>query len=139
MPTIQKFYLHDAASDDPGTLPSGTNVSAQTPTSTPFTVANKKMHDVIGATQASIAAATQANTNLQRIKIGRWLSAPLAAQTIASGTWSWRLAGAETNAASNMFFSICIAIWRPSTGAIVGRFFDHPQSGLTDGLELGTT
>lgn len=137
MPSISKFYLHDAATADTGTLPAVT--SSISTRGNAETTPNKSMDDVAGSAQTSATISTSASTIQQFHKLARFLSAPLTAQTISAQNWTFRIAAAESNANSNMFLGLSIAVWRPSTGALVGRIFDGPGAGTSLGTEPGTT
>jgi hypothetical protein len=125
-----KFYLHDAATGDTGTLPaSNATVSAKTAHQTP-SLTNKSMDATIGVLQHSVALTTLANTVDQSTPIARFLSAPIAAQTIAVQTIGYHFAHQQSNTNSN-FDSVCVlAVWRPGTGTVVGRLLDSVSTGL---------
>lgn len=140
MPSISKFYLHDAATADTGTLPGSSAISATAPTTTSGAVStDRAMDGVIGSLQTSDTLNTSASTSLQKARRLKWVSSPLAAQTISAQNWTFRIAGSETNTNSNMFFALVIAVWRPSTGALVGRIYDGPNLGAQLGTEPGTS
>lgn len=143
MATIQKFYFHDAASGVVGTLPSA---STQAQIVTPAVTAtgagtNRSMDDTAGVSQVSVAATSLATTGTpDPIWFRRFVSPPLAAQTIASGAWTLSGAGSESSTNSNFQFNFgSLYAWRPGTGAIVGSWvFDRTTQ--SDALtEFGTT
>lgn len=122
-----KFYLHDATTTDTGTLPaSGATVSGDTPgAGVTIALTNKTMNGTIGTAQASIAKTTLANTADQAVPIGRWLSDPIAAQTIAGAqTLTIHCGGSQSNTSSSFTITLNVQLWRPSTGAVVGAIFD---------------
>jgi hypothetical protein len=124
---IQKLYLHDAATGNTGTLPSGkqsatTDAQSSTPTGKNT---QRSMDGTAGSSQTSASWSTLANTSAQPTMLRMFESGPLAAQTIAAGNWQLSMAGIEANANANLHFTACVYVWRPSTGALVGsRIFD---------------
>jgi hypothetical protein len=124
----QKFYLHDATTGDSGTLPASTaTISASTPAQTPA-LTNKSMDATIGTLQKSTAITTLANTSAQNQPIARFLSSPIAAQTIAQQDIAVHWAGNTSNTNSNFSGSWSLAVWRPGSGSLVGRLTDVNQS-----------
>lgn len=122
---VTKFYLHNATTTDFGTLPAA-GVSASTVSAsagTTISLVNKSMDATIGTAQASLAKTTLATTTAQKVPIGRWLSAPLAAQTIAAQLVNLGIAGSESSTNSAFGTKTEIVVWRPSTGARVGEVF----------------
>lgn len=146
-----KFYLHDAASAVAGTLPAtNAQVSADTPgTGTTIALANKTMNTTIGTLQKSIVKNTLANTNDQAVPIGRWLSDPIAAQTIASQTFTVHIGAAVSSTNSALTLTCNIELWRPGTGAVVSALYDvahasgpftpNPVVSLTEADETQST
>lgn len=136
--TTTKFYLHDAASPDTGTLPGATTMSATTPNVTATGAGtNRDMDVAIGAAQTSAALTTLGQTALQKNWFGRFLSKPLAAQTLPTGIWTVQGGASESAVASNLLlWGAVIKVWRPSTGAVVATLLDNPTLGAT---EPGTT
>lgn len=128
MATIQKFYLHDATTTDTGTLPGASSLYglANTQIVSGASV-NRTMDANVGIAQVAVGPATSPNnagaTSHQWWR--RFLSAPLAAQTIASAGWTF--AGAATDSLApdtdNPDFDCALFVWRPSTGAQVGQVF----------------
>ncbi len=95
------------------------------------------MNQTIGTAQASATLNTLNNTTLQKNWFARFLSRPLAAQTLPTGVWTIQGGASEGNAASNMLlWSAVIKVWRPSTGAVVATLLDDPALGS---VEPGTT
>jgi hypothetical protein len=136
-PPPTKLYFHDAATPNTGTLPAATTLSATTPNVTaPGAGINRDMDETIGTAQASSALTTAAQTALQRNWYRRFLSRPLAAQTLPTGVWTIQGGASESNAASNMFpWGAVISVWRPSTGAPVATLLDSAGLGA---VEAGT-
>lgn len=131
MTTISKFYLHDAATADAGTLPGATTVSLTSPTQTATEAStNRSMDAAIGPGQTSQAVSTTATKSTQGSWYRRFLSAPIAAQTFANNasyTYQVGYSQSNTNSAINSG-NLCLAVWRPSTGAVVGRIYDSVNS-----------
>jgi hypothetical protein len=129
-----KFYFHDAASPNLGTLPGAGTTSAVTPSVTAAGAGtNRDMDQTIGTAQANAALDTLAVTTLQRNWFRRFLSRPLAAQTLPTGAWTLQAAASEAAGASNMLvWGAVIKVWRPSTGTVVATLLDNPQLGATE-------
>ncbi|HEY6966428.1 MAG TPA: DUF6701 domain-containing protein, partial [Burkholderiales bacterium] len=129
-----KFYFHDANTPNDGTLPGATTLSATSPNVTSATAeTNRDMDQNIGAAQASASLNTLAVTTLQRNWFRRFLSRPLAAQTLPTGIWNIQGGALESNAASNMLlWGAVIKVWRPSTGATVATLLDNPVLGTVE-------
>lgn len=122
MPT--KFYLHNATTGDSGTLPgAGVSVATTAPTKIASGV-NRSMDDTIGTAQASVVLTTNATTASQPSLICRFLSSPIAAQTIAAQLVICSEAFAESSLNSNFLLEMVLAVWRPGTGEVVGRMSD---------------
>ena len=117
---MQKFYFHDAATGNTGTLPAGEHSASTASVTATGANTQRSMDDTIGVSQTSIALTTLANTSAQPCLFRMFESLPLAAQTIAAGNWQLSLAGSEANANSNLHFTACVYAWRPGTGAVVG-------------------
>jgi hypothetical protein len=126
-----KFYLHRTASEVQPTLPA-TNASASTttPTWTPGVsngqaatplLFNRTMNTTIGTVaQTSLAYTTANNTLDQKQPFLRFVSPPLAAQTIAAQSISVQYGYSNSNTASFFQPTSFVGVWRPSTGALVG-------------------
>jgi hypothetical protein len=132
--TIQKFYFHNAASPNTGTLPGASTLSSTSPTVTATGAGtNRDMNGTIGTSQANSTLATQANTDLNSHWYRRFLSRPLAAQTLPTGVWTIRGGVAESHNSANMLvWGAVIKVWRPSTGAVVATLLDNPFLGSTE-------
>jgi hypothetical protein len=127
LPSITKFYLHQAVTTATGTLPGATSyVSAQAPAAS-TSLTNRSMDGTVGTSQSSSAITTLANTSAQPTPIARFISAPIAAQTIAQQNFIVHAAGSDSNTNSNFGGIWSLVVWRPSTGAIVGRMADNNQ------------
>lgn len=124
MTTIGKFYLHAAVTDVSGTLPGASSIAAVAPSAL-FDQVNRKMDDVIGTAQTSKAYTTISTSSAQSALMGRFVSSPIAAQTIPSQGVTVSCAGSENSGQSNFQMTFSLAVWRPSTGAIVGRIADR--------------
>lgn len=121
---LTKFYFHDAVQSNwgGGTLPDTGTALSGTPTVTASGAGtNRSMDGTIGLAQTSAALTTSATTLTQSNWFRRFVSAPLAAQTIASQTITLRLAASESNANSDMFENNPGGLfqWRPSTGVSI--------------------
>lgn len=145
MATITKFYLHDAATPNTGTMPSnspavigGGVVGAGTEATGASTA--RDATDTIGVanpdTESSITAA--ATTAAQRLGHRRYVSRPLAAQQVSTGsnTWTFSAARSQSNANHNASIRCGVYAWRPSTGAQVGVTI---HGGITLATFTGTT
>ena len=97
-------------------------------------------------TTAGVAqvASTLASLNSTAAQIGlfrRFVSAPLAAQTLGSATvqWAVSIAGLTSNASNSPWHlsPLYLGVWRPSTGAVVGTFFTTSQSLGATGVAAG--
>jgi hypothetical protein len=127
--TISKFYLLDAASPNGGTLPGslqairvGHSGSASDGDATGARTARDAI-DAHGSSNPDIdtTITSLANTITQSWGHRRFVSRPLAAQTIANGgTWTFSYARSESNTAHNQAIQCTVYVWRPSTGAQVG-------------------
>lgn len=118
-----KFYFHDAATTVGGTLPSVSPALDPPSVTAAGGQTNRSMTETIGAGQTSASLTTLAQTTQQSNLFRRFISDPIAAQTIASQTLTISVGALEANAASDMFEagSSSIYIWRPGTGAIVNN------------------
>jgi hypothetical protein len=134
---ISKFYVHRTATSDTGTLPAaGASVSATTPRVI-LDGTNYSMDATIGAgAETSKVLTTIADTAAQASLLVRFLSDPIAAQTIAAQTVTFDLSRVESNANSNFACLAVIAVWRPTGGSVVGRIADLA---LNLGLNSSTT
>lgn len=124
-----KFYLHDAATPNTGTMPStspsawdggptgagseASGASTARDATTTIGVANPD-------TESSITAA--ATSVLQRLGHRRFVTRPLAAQNVSTGslTWTFSYARSESNTNHNGDIVLGVYAWRPGSGAQVG-------------------
>jgi hypothetical protein len=143
-----RLYLHRGSSTVGGTLPATTvSVSTTTPTWTPGTtnssantplLTNRTMDETIGASaQTSLAYTTDNVTTDQKQPFLRWISPPLAAQTIASQAIDVQYGTSQSNTASSFAQAAVVAVWRPSTGAVVGRMENFSAGGGATGTTQG--
>jgi len=65
-----------------------------------------------------------ANTSQQTQYFGRFISRPLAAQTIHAQTWNWAFVVAATNLDANTYLWPVMYVYRPSNNTVVGHIFD---------------
>ena len=137
-PAVAKLYLHAATSPDAPTdgehstaLPVGTFKGNS---GTGFE--DLSMSSLIGTSQATKSLTSLAQTAAQDNYIARFTSPPLAAQTIAAGTWTFAVQTLETNAGANSMLQGSLYVWRPSTSSVVGYVYD---STTALGTEWGTT
>lgn len=123
-----KFYFHAAASPTyGGTLPSTLQYSDQTVSEyfDAYTV-NRSMDTTKGTSQASIAKSTSGGGSPRYMYVTRFVSAPIATQTVSAATWTlWEATASPGGFSwpggySNGYREIAIYVWRPSTGARVG-------------------
>jgi hypothetical protein len=137
-----KFYLDRDLSEVQGTLPAtnaSTSATAATWTpgtgngqaTTPLLINRTLSTSISTVAQTNLAYTTAAVTTNQRQPLLRWVSPPLAAQTIAAQNLSLDLGESCSNTASVFGVGFVVAVWRPSTGAVVGRVFDQPTAGFT--------
>lgn len=133
-----KLYLHNATTTVGGTLPGATDLSTSTPNPTMTGASTNRVMDTdIGAAEVSQTVATLGQTSLQRIWQRRFISPELDAQTLnftSAGDVTFAVGCQQSN--TNAFFNVTLfylAIWRPSTGAVVATLVDTPASGLVSG------
>lgn len=125
-----RFYFHAANSLVSGTLPSTEQNTALSPTrNVDAQTVNRAMDTAIGtsSTHTALTHNTIASTATTTMYFTRFVSDPLAAQTIAANTWTLNFATSENNGAANFpgaggsqTIPITCYVWRPSTGAKVG-------------------
>jgi len=128
-PTI--FYFHDATTPNAGNLPAATTLSTTTPDVTASNAGtNRDMNQTIGTSQASAVVTTLNVTTLKKSWFRRFISRPLAAQTLPTGVWTIQGGASESNTSSNMLvWGAVIKVWRPSTGTVVQTLLDDPTLG----------
>ncbi len=121
MATISKFYLLDAVSPNTGIMPSNSPaaISHGTPDGNATGASTARdATDVIGASNPDLESSITSNaTTVQQIwGHRRFVSRPLAAQTINDGTWTFSYARSESSLNHNQSVSCRPYYWRPSTG-----------------------
>src|SRR5215831_17690509 len=132
MPTSVWFF-HDAASGVSGTLPGAATQSTTAPGVTASGAStNKTMNGTKGTAQVAPTLTSLASTSRQNNWFRRFISPALAAQTVPAGTTSlwniWIGASASNSSGGWSCTRGCIYVWRPSTGALVGKIMDLPTS-----------
>src|SRR5262252_2597197 len=132
------LYLHLTSAVNKGTLPANNaDISAKaayvTPgasngTATTPLLANHTLDTNLGTAQQVQTYTTFAGTVAQQQPLIRFVSMPLAAQTIG-GTIGFYGASSASNAASAFSVTWCLGVWRPSTGVLVGMLYDGVNLG----------
>lgn len=124
----QKFYLRDATTSVAGTLPGASSIGTVTATVTVTgATTNRTLSGTIGSAQVSAAATTAAVTTQQRFWFRRFVSDPIAAQTVpgTSATWALHLGMQQSSTSAQFNIGLGpIGVWRPGTGALVGLVRD---------------
>src|SRR6476646_2406017 len=126
MPSIQKFYLHAAATGDTGTLPFSGQVVSPSESGSTGPQDNRAMDATIGTSQSSLPISIS-HLASGDTPVDRWVSAPLATQDIAAGSWTLSFAGSRTVGGTTNVRAF-LGVWRPSSGSLFGTIFD-----ITDG------
>ena len=140
MTVVQKFYLHDASSTDGGTLPPGTSESATSPSVTAAGASTSRAMDGNkGSSQVGPTLGSGAVSGVRNCWFRRFVSAPVSAQVVASGTWQLRAAIKTSATAGGGAWQISAIVysWRPSTGALVTTIVDAVTTGI--GTAAGTS
>ena len=139
-----KLYLHASTSVPSGTLPT-TEQSALTSVNDfeANQATNRVMNTSIGASQTSLANASQADTNANDYYIARWVSPIIWQGTISANTWDYKCAMQESNANANFprngagaLYVNCY-VWNLRTGTKTGTILDGATA--ADGEEAGTS
>jgi hypothetical protein len=121
-----KFYLLDGATTDTGTLPSGFAAADDASLTSSVNVSgadtNRTASTTISGTagQRSGVLTTLANVNAQPSLLRRFVSDPIAAQTIGVQTLGYGCATSESSTNSDFLAQFRVSLWRPGTGALVG-------------------
>lgn len=146
MATISKFYMHDAATSNTGTMPTGAFIAGAPDTTGDATGARtaRDANGTIGVAQTSATITSTANTSFQTWGLRRFVSAPLAATSFAitDGNWTFSTAGSESSTNHNQSLTAGIYCWRPSTGLQVGTvniLIGLAESGTTQTALSGTS
>jgi hypothetical protein len=137
-----KLYLHNTTSGLPtGTLPTAEQSSKTVTASCNFEgsqTTNRLMDVNIGASQASLALATPANTNANTYYVSRWVSPAIYQTSIPAAAWTYNFAAKETNTSanfpvtsSNKAVAICCYVWKPSDGTKYANILDGNTTGTT--------
>lgn len=145
MATVSKFYLHDAATGNTGTMPGASTPFQYTAISfTGYATGGQTARaadGTVGPGQTSSVITAAANQAPQYWGHRRFVSEPLAAHTFANadGNWTFSAANAESNLNHNQQISLMIYAWRPGTGALVWAaqhglscWFAEPGSASTE-------
>ncbi len=125
MATIAKFYLLDAATPNVGTMPSGVLLVGSSFTATTGDAAGartaRNATDVAGTSNPDIESTftSTANTLAQIWGHRRFVSAPLAAHTFATGDGNWTFSFAALEGSTNHagVFVCTVYAWDPTGGA----------------------
>lgn len=121
---VQKFYLHNAATGNTGTLPGASNITGLTVVVTATGASTNRSADgTPGASQVSQALTTSGTTSGQTNWFRRYLTPPLAAGTYtlpATAAAKCNAGISQSNTNSAMKLNCGIRAWRPGTGAVVG-------------------
>ncbi|MDR4491373.1 MAG: hypothetical protein R2685_10810 [Candidatus Nitrosocosmicus sp.] len=156
-PQLTYFYFHNTLSSVSGTLPSSeqaVSISSISASADAQTV-NRTMNTTIGASQTSKQVTLTSSTSLLNYYFTRFVSEPLAAQTITAQTWTYNFATAESALAANAPVSgtnkaimVTCYVWRPSTGTKVGDIangtgissttYSEPASANSESSQHGT-
>jgi len=68
-----------------------------------------------GVSEALVTISSSATQSLQHNYVARFVSDPLAAQTIPAKTWTLAIATSEDNPSANSFSTPCVYVWNPRT------------------------
>ena len=89
------------------------------------------MNSTIGASQASLALATPANTSANVYYVSRWVSDPISQTSVPAAEWEYNFGAKEDNAGANFpvtstlkAVAVCCYVWKPSNGTKYGDIFD---------------
>lgn len=131
----QKWYLrattlnpHPTSGEKSTTEPVGAQTYGLTPT-------DLDLNPVKGASATSAATTLPNSTTANNGTLGRWSSAPLAAGTYGSGSWTIAIQTTESDANYNVFWrSASLYFYRPSNNTVVGFVID---SNTQSGVEFG--
>lgn len=147
-----KLYLHSIAYSGGGTVPinqtggsapalqGGFSVQAYGQSGADATSVSRSMNKTIGNSWTNFAVTTIANVATHSYYITKFISDPLEAQTINSNTWSFMAGHAETSFNLNLvgYTPPMLYVWRPSTGALVGKLVDNVAvTGFSEPNETG--
>lgn len=79
------------------------------------------------------------NGSTQTAYFGKWISPPLTAQTIPSGTYTFKFGGYIESSGPVYNFAPCLYLYRPTTGAVVGSAINDSATGLGTALVYTST
>lgn len=134
MASLTKLYLRDATTAVSGTLPGTASLDATAPPDVTATGAatNRTLSATAGSSQTSGALTTLAQTAAQDGWLRRFVSEPLAAQTIGAQSITYSGAHSESNNASDFLPTVGLYIWRPSDGTKVATLLAVGTLALTE-------
>lgn len=119
---MQKFYLHDAATTNTGTLPSGGSSSSSAVTVT-GSGTNRLTNGTPGTLQIAVSFTTLALSGNQGSWVRRFLSPALAPVTFTSSDqFTLHNAMLQSSTNSGLQANLAIGVWRPSTGTQIGTW-----------------
>lgn len=123
-----KLYFHDASNAAAGTYPAGEQSSATPSWSATGASTLRTMNTTIGTAQTSLSGTSLANTGLQLPFMGHFTSPPLNGDQNVTGSLRLNVALTQSNTQMNLgqYLSTCLYVWRPSTGALVGKLYEGP-------------
>lgn len=126
------FYLHAASSTQSGTLPTTKQSTKSTVVNFDTQTVNRTMDTTIGTSQLDMSI-TQAGSG--GYYVSRFISPPLNQTSIAANTWTQGF-GYYCNSLTPIYpsdgsfkMTLCVYVWRPSTGAKIGTVVDTTNSG----------
>lgn len=127
-----KLYLHAASHALTGTFPTGEQSSATPSWSATGAATLRTMNTTIGTAQTSLSGTSLANTSLQLPFMGFFVSPPLNGNQSVTAVFRLNVALTQSNTQMNLgqYLTTCLYVWRPSTGAVVGKLLDGPADSI---------
>lgn len=127
-----KLYLHNASNTAAGTFPTGPQSSATPSWSATGAATLRTMNTTIGTAQASLSGTSLANTALQLPFMGYFASPPLNGNQSVTAVFRLNVALTQSNTQMNLgqYLTTCLYVWRPSTGAVVGKLLEGPGNSI---------
>jgi hypothetical protein len=127
-----RLYFHNATTSVSGTLPTTEQSAATADVTATGANTNRVMDTIIGSGQTSINITTSASTNARNNFLRRFVSPPLVGdQVVGGGNMILNAADQESSTNANFWInSLCVYVWRPSTGAKVGNVRDAAGTSL---------
>ena len=127
-----KLYLHAASHALTGTFPTGEQSAATPGWSATGAATLRKMDTTIGTAQTSLSGTSLANTSLQLPFMGFFVSPPLNGNQSVTAVFRLNVALTQSNTQMNLgqYLTTCLYVWRPSTGAVVGKLLDGPADSI---------